>query len=122
MLLCWLCLLPFAQTLHLRFADHGHRYCPIHHQIEDVFDSPEVATGSSPYGSINVDASGADGHVPCSVLNADSVSESMIARTGSVRQRIEAGLEQKTNRESHPRYLAELILVAPKNSPPVTNI
>jgi hypothetical protein len=105
----------------LSFADHGHRYCPIHNQIEDVFDVLETAAEIPPYDAVTENASSTGKHIPCSVLNADTVGESLIARSEHCRQRFEDGFCAKKRGAICPPSWVDVILVAPKNSPPAVD-
>jgi hypothetical protein len=116
----WIYLLPFSQTLHLRLADHDHRYCPIHDQIEDVFDVHEIAARIPSYDSVAASASRTGRHIPCSVLNADTVNESLIARSEHGRQRFKDECRKKIRCPAYPPRFVDLVLIAPKHSPPST--
>jgi hypothetical protein len=124
----WLGAGTTIQLLHVRFADHDHRYCPEHQQVEDV--SLQRAAGTDVVGTVRgvfhraysllqTQAPAApQGHVACVFLNALS-SRNALAPGGL--QPAETIREPATLASAISERICAsrtLLLVAPKQSPP----
>ncbi len=81
-------LFPFHQILHLVFADHSHRYCRVHYQIEDVYPADEhnpIVIGTEDPANETVQPPGAasrdrnQSHHGCDILNLCFESRSVSA-------------------------------------------
>jgi hypothetical protein len=110
---------PLGQTLHVAFASHDHRHCPIHHVMEDV---PLGTTATAaPVDDLPglLAVSTARDHVPCPILNAHGAPASPSLRShgaGAVASRLAATLPP----DPPAARRSTRILLAPKNSPPAT--
>jgi hypothetical protein len=124
----WIAFLPLLQGAHIRLADHGHRFCPEHAQLEDVdrdrasilADLPGDRRSGDHVSPWLRNARGTRPHlhVACSLLNHHTSS-------GLLQPHCEPAATTQTDQ---PRTLAPLrpeafaqcplLLAAPKTSPP----
>jgi hypothetical protein len=119
-LVLWIGLLPLGQMLHLASASHGHRQCPTHNQIEDVAEGQGSSVDDALAGPTVRDNSTPERHVACSVLNWDISRKLYLSHPGfspSPASR-PAAVEAETVATFHIPWA--LILIAPKNSPPLS--
>ncbi|MDD5307653.1 MAG: hypothetical protein PHU25_10075 [Deltaproteobacteria bacterium] len=127
-LVVWLSAGIAIQLLHVRSADHGHRYCPEHQQVEDVIaaGAGDAIARGTPRGVFRGEralvqdeaTTPRQGHVACTFLNASS-SRNLLSPGGSQCAAIfkeppaPASAVSKAIAASCP-----LLLIAPKHSPP----
>jgi len=120
-------LFPFHQILHLVFADHSHRYCRVHYQIEDVYpadDLNSIVIGTEDPANETVQPPGAasrdrnQSHHGCDILNLCFESKSVSAlRANGVRQP-DATRVASSDLAADFVGSCPLVLLSPKHSPP----
>lgn len=124
----WLGLLPLIQVAHLTLADHDHRYCEIHHQIEDVpranagqhLDLP-VATGLFATSAAALESAAGmppQSHAPCLVLNHVTYKDPALIDGRSLFDTAGAQVDHQARWQSAMFVPCPLLLSAPKTSPP----
>jgi hypothetical protein len=123
-LVAWLALIPLLQMFHLAFADHDHRFCERHHQIEDVprrnpaepWRPNEITAGESAWSKRSPHAMLL--HVACAVLNQGTFRDPAVP-SGSPLIAVQS--------DRSPGFVTSvqvvlracpLLLTAPKTSPP----
>lgn len=121
---------PLLYIFHSIFASHGHHYCIEHRQIEDVERDEQGIVGvvnSSDNTShigfyTDTDASGSASklHVACEVSNScsqrkDVISDSSRYAIGNIKS---SRYSANTSNPGAPLY--SLVLLAPKQSPPIS--
>ena len=117
--------LPLIQIGHLLFADHGHRYCSEHHQVEDIprisgLSVADVATIAST--SIMHAENYSFPHSACSFLNHSGSRDSLNATgTAIPADSTPAGATWKSV-DRQAAVQCSLLHVAPKTSPPFTTV
>jgi hypothetical protein len=120
---------PFLYIFHITFASHGHRYCLEHRQIEDVERDEQGIVGvvkssedSSQIGfNADTNASGPalKLHLACEVSNSYSQRKDFIS---DIYRYAIAYIESATypaNTSNPGAPLYSLVLLAPKQSPPL---
>ena len=117
-LVLWLGFLPLGQQFHLTFASHGHRLCPTHYQIEDVAEPLDPSVDESPAGPLLRDASIAERHVACPLLNWDTSRKQRLSHPESSSTPGVLRAAATVTPVAAIRMSWALILIAPKNSPP----
>jgi hypothetical protein len=114
----WLIFLPLGQFLHLTYASHEHRYCPIHNRLEDVH-KPINAPKRADNGNHAISEDGDDAeHVPCGILNATVSTPSLYERNDAGRIPAQSPTARFATYKQPLFSAATLILTAPKHSPP----
>jgi hypothetical protein len=110
---------PLGQALHVAFASHDHRHCPIHHVMEDVpLGTATIPPPADERPGLLALSTFTD-HVPCSILNAHGTPARPDLRTHGPGA-IACGLPETPPPDPPAARRSTRILLAPKNSPPTT--
>jgi hypothetical protein len=128
-LVAWLGLAPLAQVSHLLFADHGHRFCPEHHRIEDTprgsaLDQVAVhavrldhATDGSALSSRHDEP--LSGHAACAFLNQSNTRHPLLHAEADPGVALPGPALKTLTWQPHARPAPRSALsCAPKTSPP----
>lgn len=123
-LTAWFALFPILQVAHLTFADHGHRFCNEHLQIEDVplehglvHDSLRVS--QQPSLSDHTPDEESLRHIACSILNHKETREPLLATCQPVLVTYVDQFHPLTFIRSEDISPYRLLFSAPKTSPPI---
>jgi hypothetical protein len=117
-------LLPLFSLFHLAFADHDHRFCSEHRQVEDVPALDHGARALSAFTartaaawSRSPAASSPLAHLACHVLNG-TIAREPVALAVTPIPAARVGGETMPAREQGRAPERPLLLSAPKTSPP----
>jgi hypothetical protein len=127
-LVAWFCLLPLLQAAHFAFADHAHRFCRHHQQIEDIprrkpsersipgslIESQNAWSKSTPRTALL--------HVACALSNTSTLRDPLLhsEQSPAIARAYRIGVLVTSVQEV--LRACPLLLNAPKTSPPVAAV
>jgi hypothetical protein len=124
-LAAWIGFFTLIPIAHIVFADHGHRYCSEHRQIEDIPRDDgqaqnQLSVHTSSHGSWSVETPVSQSllHIACSILNYVSSPFPLLHTDQSPTLECSDQPQLLASVRQERLVLRSALLVAPKTSPP----